>query len=307
MPMKTIEFESYGGKHTQRLNIREKNMPVSASCSENWAHVSSDTSSVTVSADRHDGILDRECQVELSDRFGNTIPLRIVQHGFTDVRIDCPDMVAIPYTHYLGKDSYDVYVTSYGGSCGIKAKGMARDTENVWNLSGTYRDYILHIPKGKSGSVTITHSDSDEYREWCESVGIPFDESRVRRKMTIVQLSKDDMDGHVTLSGDTLSETDFGYSMQVSHAEGATVKARCSYSTVLGDGSVGIVCEDTAYISDIPEWISCTSDKDKTTIKALRPNPFANERRARLKVASPSNPKLHAILEVVQESSVAKD
>ena len=124
---KTIEFGYEGGSHVQGYNVNRQNLPVSASCSDEWLRVSAGPSSAVIETDRNPGFKDREAVVTLSDRVGNTISMTVVQHGFTDLRVECPEHVAVPYTHYTENQSCDVYITSYGGSCGVKVSGMPKD------------------------------------------------------------------------------------------------------------------------------------------------------------------------------------
>ena len=303
---KTIEFGYDGGTNTQRLKVRNDNLPVTFECGSEWLSVSVAIPYVTITASPNYGLGSRSGSVVLHDRFGNSIAFDVRQDWFRDVRIECLDEIAIPYTYYNGRDSYDIYVTVYGGNDkSFKTKGLTKMTEKVWNASGTYQDYIIHIPHGTSGNYTLTHRNAEEYRQCCLDEGVEPDMNSVKRKLSIIQLTEDDMTGIMKIDVGGKHAT-AGSHIEVGIAYGSDVQAtvkKCSYKRMGDDGAVHDVEESVLSVSDLPDWMKSAQSDGVISFTALSPNPFANERRADIKLSSPSNPKLYTTISFVQQSS----
>lgn len=310
MVNKTIEFGYAGGEYVQYLKVRSENLPFNVLCESEWVVCRHDNSSVTFKVAANTGFEPRETEVSLTDRLGNRICVGIKQEGFTNLRIACVDEVAIPYGYYSEHDTYDLYVTVYGGPTqGVKTRGLTKNIECVWNASETYKDYILHIGEDVSGNYTLTHSDAKAYTEYCKANGIPYQESDIKHKIKIIQLTESDMTGVLKLECDGNIITNQSPScISVEYLKDTVLLVKeCSYRIQSDTGGNSTVNETSVYAKGVPEWIDCSVSDGVVTIHPNRPNPFANERRADIKLSSPSNPKLFATVSCVQRSSAVKD
>lgn len=309
-PDKTIEFGYEGGEYEQKMKVRSENLPIKADCDSEWLSAYVKLPYVTIKAAPNYGIGGRCGFVALSDRFGNKIAIAVNEGWFSDVRIECPEEINIPYTYYDTHDTYDIYVTVYGGPTkAFKTKGLTKMTQMVWNISDTYRDYIVRIPQSVSGNFTFTHKDAAEYEEYCNDNGIEYNENAVKKKVRIRQIGESDTNGEIEISvcGKTAS---LGNPCEAPIEFGSSVCAevvKCSYVTVTNEGSVSETTEDTLSVSGVPDWMTWKYVPGGIEFSALSSNPFANEKRADIKLSSPSNPRLFAIVTLVQKSSAVRD
>ena len=305
---KQVEFGYDGGESVLRLGTRGSALPITASCECDWLEVTVSETVVVIKAIPNYGLADREGLVYVSDRFGNSVAVGVLQHGYADLRVECMDEVAIPYTYYSEHDTYDLYITVYGGPTkSAKVKGLAKSVDEVWKLSDIYCDYMLRIPGDVSGTFTVTHGDLAEYREYCESHGIECDESRLKRKLKITQVTQEDMTGELKLSviSEGGSGGEFSGELVLSGTEPAYIHvAKCEYARVSDSMAAETVSEKDVHVDCQCDWLVCACSDGVVTVRATGRNPYANERRARIKLSSPSNPILFKVVDIVQGTTL---
>lgn len=306
---KTISFEYAGGEYLQKVRIRGTNMPMTTESDSKWVQVKAYETTVKITAEPNYGYESREAVVTLRDRFDNTIALAITQDGFTDLKLVCQTDIVIPYSYYKENKTYDVYITVYGGTTkGVKAKGLTKHIEQAWKGSEVYCDYILHIPDNINGTYTVTHADLKDFSQYCKEKGIEFNEDNLKKKITITQLTEDECTGEIILDGDKVTlnkDKEYETVMDMYDTNRIRIK-KCEYKAVGRDGLVHVVSEDTVYVPSVPEWLKCKVTPGAILFAASQLNPYDKERRARLKISSPSNPNLFTVLNVVQNPLTVK-
>lgn len=304
-----IQADCLGGEFRIRVDVGADGLPLSCSADSEWISVKSVLGELSVIVGPNTGFGDRHGSVTVTDRGGSVYKYTVTQGWYEDVRIECPEEAVIPYTYYDTHEYYQVYVTVYGGETqGFKTRGLTKYTEKVWSASASYKDYVIRIPKGVSGVYTLTHSDLSSYEGYCSEHGIPFDRERVVKKMRIRQVSEEDMlgtmqvdTGHGVATEKSKVEIPVGFMDEI-HME----LLSCSHVSCGSDGLYVEVADKTVICSCLKDWVSCRCEGSDAYASVVRPNPFAKERRADIKVSSPSNPKLFAIVTLVQKPSSVK-
>lgn len=195
--MNEINFEYYGGEQMVLINSnRMWDIRSNTLCS--WISTEKTATGIIVKVEENSNINSRECLIIVDDGSKDGIPILVKQTGYTNFLVDISEYVAIPYTYYTENDVYKLPFRVYGGSTqSVQPNELSDKIEKIWDNSNLFNDYVLNITQDMNGRFIFKHSDYNEYAEYCEKNGIYFQSQLLVKKLTIVNVGKDMMDGYV--------------------------------------------------------------------------------------------------------------
>ena len=303
MNTKTIEFGYDGGSYTQAINIRGANLPWTSECDDTWVRVENAPTSVTVTVDRTYDYVQRESDVIIRDRFGNTICLHVVQHGYDKVCLECPEDVVLYDSYYDTNDTYDVYVTVYGGERQeVSCVKLQPYLDKVWDNSDLYNDFKLRIPRELSGTFVVEHMEAKRYRKYCKEHHIPYDNSDIRKTLNIVKISDEDAVGTMTVShGGKVYRNGDRITVEIDSMHEETVSVLSSeFRRVVSSTSYETVRNREVDFGPVPVWVSFTNDKGVLKIAASEPNRL-DTRMCTTRIVNTKNPRQFIDVDIVQK------
>lgn len=303
MMSKTVTFDHNGGVYTQKLKIRGTSMPWRYECDSEWINVTCGATSITVSVGAIYDYNDRNGSVRIFDKFDNCIELRINQTGYRNLSVECADVVVVSHENYETSDTFDTYITVYGGlTQKLSCDELLPYTEMVWDNSGLYNDFILGIPRGLSGIYTIRHSDADDYIKYCNENGIEYDVAKLERTITILQVTEDDKVGSIVIehNGCLYSGGD-NIEISVNSRDWTVLRiVSCEYIKVISPTEVLTVDSKLIDLSLMAQWVDYTTHDGFVKLKAKSENNFTT-RRSKVRLTNRTNKMQYIDITVVQE------
>ena len=306
MKTKTIEFDYNGGSYVQPIAIRGANMPWASECADSWVRVKDAPTAITVSVDPTYDYVQREGDVLVRDKFGNTLCLHVVQHGYDEVYIECPETVVMYDTYYDTNETYDIYITVYGGNRQeVSCSRLQPYLDKVWDNSEMYNDFKLRIPADLDGTFVIEHMEARRYRKYCKEHNIPYDGSAIRKTLKIVKISREDAigkmnveyDGKVYRNGDKITiEID-------SLHEKSTKLLSSEFKRVLSSSSYEVVNNREVDFWPVPNWVSFTNKDGVVKISASEANRLA-DRVCHTRIVNTKNPGQFVDVDIIQKSII---
>lgn len=304
MNTKTIDFDHNGGSFTQPISIRGTNMPWTSECPDSWIGVENAPTAVTVSAGPTYDYVQREGDVFVRDRFGNTLCLHVVQHGYDGVYIECPETVVMYDSYYDANDTYDIYITVYGGERQeVSCAKLQPYLDKVWDNSEMYNDFKLRIPRDLEGTFVIEHMEAKRYRKYCKEHNIPYDGSAIRKTLKIVKISQDDAvgrmdvlyDGNVYRNGDRIT-----VEIDSLHEKSVSVLSS-EFKRVLSSSSYEVVNNREVDFGPVPNWVSFTNKGGVVKISASEANRLV-DRVCCTRIVNTKNPGQFVDVDIVQKA-----
>jgi len=305
---KTISFNWAGGKYTQKIKISGTNLPWGYKCDADWVKTERGMTTLDVTVDKTYDFRDRDCVVKIFDKFGNTIELEIKQTGYRDLSVECGANVVIYEDEYKNKPSFDTYITVYGGPTQQPlCKDIAQYFEMVWDNSDSYNDFLFHIPQNVSGTFTIRHSDADAFISYCKARSIPYDESKLEKTITVIQVTKNDKIGHLWLKYDGKSYT-IGDKMvvEVDKNEWAFIKIlSTTYVRIDSVTKYTLIDNRELVPSLMAQWLTVDNKTGLIKLKAKSTNPFT-DRYCTLRLTNKTNSLQFMDITILQRGTASK-
>ena len=304
MKTKTIEFDYNGGSSVQPIVIRGANMPWTSECKDSWVKVKNTPTTITVSVDPTYDYVQRESDVLVRDKFRNTLCLHVVQHGYDEVHIECPESIVMYDSYYDTSDYYDVYITVYGGERQeVSCNKLQPYIVKVWDNCDMYNDFKLRIPKELSGTFVVEHMEAKRYRKYCKEHHIDYDNSDIRKTMKITKISQDDAigklnvcyDGKVYHNGDKIT-------VEIDSLHEKSIGLLSSeFKRVLSSSSYEVVNNREVDFGPVPNWVSFTNKDGVVKISASEANRLA-DRVCRTRIVNTKNPRQFVDVDIVQKA-----
>lgn len=194
--MNEINFEYYGGEQTVLIDSnRMWNIRSNTLCS--WISTEKTATGIIVRVEENPNINNRECLIIIDDGSKDGVSVFVKQTGYTNFLVDISEYVAIPYTYYTENNVYELPFRVYGGSTqAVQQNELYGKIEKIWDNSDLFNDYVLKITQDINGTFVFRHSDYNEYEEYCKKNGVYFQPQPLVKKLTIVNVGKDMMDGY---------------------------------------------------------------------------------------------------------------
>lgn len=299
---KTITFDWAGGKYTQKIKVNGNNLPWGFKCGEDWIKVQQSMTALDITVDKVYDFLDRSGLVTIYDSGGHTLELKVEQTGYRDLCIECAPNIVIYEDVYEDGKPFDMYITVYGGQTQkVVCKEIEQYLELVWDNSDSYNDFMFHIPQQVSGKFTVRHSDADAFIAYCKKYGIPYDESKLEKTITVTQLTKADKIGEILLEydGKVYSMHD---NMEVVVDKNIWTELKVlttKYVKILSNVEYEIIDNQQLNPSLMAQWLTVDAKKGLVKLKASSTNPFT-DRYCRLRLTNAANSLQYIDIRILQ-------
>lgn len=305
MTSKTITFDYNGGEYTQNLKIRGTNLPWRYECKDNWILVSTTATTITVFVRSIYDFETRIGVVKVFDKYDNELDLIVKQTGYYDLSIEMPSDVVLYQTYYDEKDTYDVYLTVYGGPVQyVDCDELKAYIDKVWDNSDMYNDFMLRIPKTLSGEFMVRHSDYDKFRQFCEENGIVYPKDQLEKKLNIVQITSDDVIGEMVIDINGVEYTNKSeiFEIEVGESEPLEINIKSTKFVVIeSKTSYRIVKNSDVIVPGAPYWLDVKYKSNKIVLKCNEKNNFA-DRYSEIKLQNKDNSRQLIRIQIKQKS-----
>ena len=304
MNVKDIEFDYNGGSYTQKINIRGTNMPWTSECADDWVKVENAPTSVTVTVSNTYDYEQRDSDVIIKDRFGNTLCLHVIQKGYENVYLECPEVIVMYDSYYDLNDYYDVYVTVYGGERQeVSCNKLQPYLTKVWDNSELYNDFKLRIPRELSGTFVIEHMEAKRYRKYCKEHNIEYDPSDIRKTLKIVKISQNDVIGKMVVVYDNIVyRNGERITVEIDSLHEKTITVLSSeFKRVVSSTKYEVVNNRDVDFGPVPPWISFENDKGVVKIIGTEANRL-EDRTFSTRLVNTKNPHQFIDVDIVQKA-----
>lgn len=302
--IKTVEFDYKGGEYTQKLSIRGENLPWRYECSEDWVKITAGSAQLSFIVEPTYDFLMREANIDIFDKFNNKLTLKVVQTGYTDLRIECPSSIVLYHSYYDLNDVFNVYLTIYGGSRQEPScKPLQPYITKVWDNSELYNDFVIRVPKYLDGSFTIEHMDARQFRKYCKEHHIEYDNSQLRKTITIKQLTTEDVVGKMVImingvrycSGDPCE-------IEINDKEEKRINIiSTKFIRLISNTAYEEIDNKNVEATKMARWVECTNKPGAIMVKANEPN-MLSPRQSMIRLVNSDNP--HQFLDILVKQGI---
>lgn len=305
MVTKTVKFDYTGGKYTQNLNVRGTNLPWRYECDADWIIISTGGTSINIEVGAIYDFNTRTGTIRIFDKFNNEIDLVVEQTGYYDLSVEMPADIVLFNTYYDENDTYDVYLTVYGGPTQmIDCKELEPYIQKVWDNSDMYNDFVLRIPKGLEGEFTVKHSDCNGFEEFCKTTGVEYPKSGTEKKLTIKQLSPEDTIGKMVISIDGKEYTNNSETVELEVSSETAVRiwmVSNEFIIMNSKTSYSVVKNAPFNVQSVPNWVDMSVKDNRITLKCNEKNNF-NDRYTQIKIENSQNKNQYIMVRLKQKS-----
>ena len=277
---KTIKFDYTGGEYTQNFNIRGTNLPWTYECDAPWISIKTGASSLSVKVGTIYDFNTRVGTIRIFDRFKNEIDLIVEQSGYYDLSVEMPSDVVLYHSYYDENESYDVYLTVYGGPVqNIDCKELEPYLQKIWDNSDMYNDFMLRIPQTLKGEFNVRHSDCDVFKKFCEENDMEYPEDKLEKKLTITQITTEDVIGEMVVKYGRKKYTNNGEPMEieVGYNKLSQIKVvSTKYMVVESKTKCRVVTDSPVMVQNGISWLDVDIKDNVITIKCNEKNNFAD-------------------------------
>ncbi len=294
MMNKTIEFNYDGGQYVQKLSIRGENLPWKYECTADWINITSGTTVLNIFVGTTYDFRQREADINIFDKYLNKLTIHVIQKGYTGLKVECPSMVVLCNSYYESSDVFKAYLTIYGGnrqepSCNALKPYITK----IWDNSSLYNDFVIRIPKEFSGNFIIEHMDARQYRKYCKENNIPYNNSDLRKELTIKQFTEDDIIGEMLISidGVTYSSNDNKpIEIEINTNEYKEIKILSTkYVHIISNTEYEEINKKNVDITKMACWVSCVNKPGMILVKSYEEN-MLSDRQCIGKIVNVDNP-----------------
>lgn len=305
MVTKTINFSYTGGRYTQNFSIRGTNLPWRYECGCDWILVSAGATSLTVEVGAIYGFSGRTGTVRVFDKFGNEIDLVVEQSGYTDLSVEMPSDIVLYQDYYTENETYDVYVTVYGGPTQeVECAPLEPYAEKVWDNSDMYNDFVLRIPSTLKGEFDVKHSDASAFSDFCAEHGLDYPKEKLEKKLNIVQIAPEDVVGTMVVEYGGKEYTNNGevVEVEVSSANPVTVKIiSTEFVTVLSKTEYSVVRNSPVEVQSKPNWLEVSVKDGEISLVCNERNRFS-DRYSSIMLVNSQNKRQNITVRLKQKS-----
>lgn len=305
MMTKTIEFDYKGGEYTQKIAISGDNLPWRYNCTDTWIKVATSPTLLKIEVYPTYDFKKRESNIEIFDKFDNKIVLHVVQNGYTDLRVECPKSIVLYHTYYDTSDFFNVYLTIYGGSRQEPSCNALKPyITKVWDNSNVYNDFIIRVPKTLSGEYTIEHMDARAFRKYCKENGISYDNSSLKKTLTITQLSTKDVIGEMVINIDDVEyRSGDECVIEINEKEYKQIKIISTrFIRLKSHTEYEVVDTCNVDITKMTRWIECINESGNICMRAKETN-MLSPRQCAIRLVNNDNPHQFIDITVVQNTT----
>lgn len=305
MTSKIIKFDYNGGEYTQNLKIVGTNLPWRYECDNDWIFVSTAATTITVYVRPIYDFETRTGIVRVYDKFNNELDLIVEQTGYYDLSIEIPSNVVLYETYYDNNQTYDVYVTVYGGPVQyVDCGDLSGYIEKVWDNSEMYNDFMVRIPKDLKGDFIVKHSDWAKFKEFCDKMGMEYPKEQLEKKINIVQVSIDDVIGEmvVEVNGEEYTNKSDVFELEVNSFKSVDINIKSTKFTVVESRtSYRVVRNSEVIVPVTPYWLDVKYSPGKIFLKCNERNNF-DDRYTEIMLQNSDNSKQKIIIQLKQKS-----
>lgn len=302
---KTVKFEFNGGEYVQRISARGENLPWRYECQADWVTITAGTSELKISVVPTYDYHNRQTDIDIFDRYNNRLTLTVLQYGYYDLKVECPRQLVMYSSYYDTSDYFNVYLTIYGGerqepSCTALKPYISK----VWDNSSLYNDFVIKVPKDLDGDYVIEHMDARQYRKYCKQNGIPYDNSKLRKNITIKQFSENDVIGEMVISvdGKTYRSSD---SDEIKVEIGTSVSKEINilstkFVKIKSNTEYEIVDNRNVYVTNMACWVDYHNKPGTILLKGNDDN-MLSDRECCCKIVNSDNPHQFINITLIQK------
>lgn len=303
---KILNFKYGGGTEEITLNVMPYALPITYRFDNTteWVTIDIDFTKVTFTVKPTFDYKSRTSNITLLNSVGSEIPITIIQSGYEGIGLECDNNVVLHHSYYDMSNNYNFYVTVYGGQTQeLKCGKLQNYIEKVWDNSDMYNTFIIKIPDGLNGKYLLKHSEYSNYKKYCKSCGIDFDEKKVAREINIVQISENDTVGNMCLKyNGNIYETRSEIPVTISSEKDSIIQIiSTEYYHQISRTKYEIIDNKEVDLSECPMWISSKIDNNSIILKATEINRLT-PRLCKLRVTNRTNSHQYVDLLIKQES-----
>lgn len=305
MVSKTIKFDYTGGKYIQDFQIRGTNLPWTYECDADWIELTAGATSLIIVVNCIYDFNTRVGTVKVFDRFRNEIDLVVEQTGYYDLSVEMPSDIVLYHSYYDENDTYNVYLTVYGGPTqNIKCKELEPYLQKIWDNSDMYNDFMIRIPQTLSGTFSVKHSDYTQYKKFCKENGLEYPKDKLEKKISITQVSVEDVIGEMVVKYNDNEYTNNGESFEVdvSYVNITEIEIVSTKFMVVNSMTKCSVVENSPVsVSKLPIWLDATVIGNKIKLTCNEKNNFG-DRLSSFKIENTENTRQYIMVDVKQKS-----
>ncbi len=302
---KVINFDYAGGQQTQNFKIRGTNLPWTYECEDGWITLSNGATSLTMDVRAIYDFNTRVGTIKVFDRFKNEIDLTVEQTGYYDLSIEMPTTIVLYEGYYKDNDTYDVYLTVYGGPLQmVDCDALKPYIQEVWDNSDMYNDFLLRIPKTLAGTFKVKHSDAKEFKKFCKKHGIKYPQNAMEKNLTIVQVTEEDAIGEMVIKygGKCYTNRDETKQIDVRYDQPFTIELVSNkFTSVISKTEYKVIKNTPVEVAVAPDWLNIKRIGNKILLQCDRENPFA-DRYSLIKLVNKENPRQFITINIRQEN-----
>lgn len=303
MITKNIYFDYNGGTEAVVLNVNPSALPISVDYNNaEWINVDINLDNIKVNVGTTYDYADRQEDVHIFNANGNELILNVYQSGYEGISINCDEQVVLSDSYYSMSNQYGVYVTVYGGkNQEVTCKELKPYIRKVWDNSDEYNDFVINIPKGLSGEFVLQHAEYSRYRSYCKEHGIPFQDSKVKRKLNIVQITEKDKIGTmvIAINGIQYSSSPNEPIIIIKYGEDMIIDVvSTKYIHQISNTKYEVIDGMDVDITYMPSWIKVERDGNKIILSA-RDKVTLTNRKCKLRLTNKTNS--HQFIDLIIE------
>ena len=216
-----------------------------------------------------------------------------------------PSDVVLYHSYYDENDSYDVYLTVYGGPVqNIDCKELEPYTQKIWDNSDMYNDFMLRIPQSLKGEFNVKHSDCDTFKKFCEENNMEYPQDKLEKKLTITQVTAEDVVGEMVVEYNGKRYTNNGEPMNIEVGYNKLTQIKVistKYMIVESRTKCRVITDSPVNVQNGISWLDVDIKDNVITIKCNEKNNFA-DRSTELRIENTNNSRQYIKLNIKQKS-----
>lgn len=303
--MKTISFDYLGGEYTQNLKISGNNLPWRYECSADWLAITTGATSLTIKTTPTYDFEEKNTEINIFDKYNNKLTLNVVQTGYTDLSLDCTTNVVLYKSYFDNFKTFDLYITVYGGkNQEINSDKLDNKISKVWDNSDLYNDFILHIDKNIQGTYTLEHQDLKRFKTFCKKNKLPFEEKKLKKEVTITQISNEDLIGTcvIEVNGKQYTNKD-NCVLYINSTEPTIIKILSNkYVHVISNKEYEEINHRKVDIEKMAQWVKYTLPEPHTISILADEYNWLSERRSIIRLVNHSNSHQYMDITLIQKT-----
>lgn len=304
--MKKISFDYLGGEYTQKLKISGENLPWRYECAADWLTITTGATSLTIKTTPTYDFEEKTTEINIFDKYNNKLTLNVNQTGYTNLSLECTTNIVLYKSYFDQFKTFDLYITVYGGkNQEISSDKLNNKISKVWDNSDLYNDFMLHIDKDMQGTYTLEHQELNRYKIFCEKNNLPFNIDKLKKDITVTQISNDDLVGTCIIEVDGKQYTSKDKcELYINSTTPVIIKILSNkYVHVISNTKYEEINHRKVDIEKMAQWVKYTLPEPHTISILADDYNWLSERRSNIRLVNHSNSHQYMDITLIQTTN----